>query len=150
MSLTGEPDGPAYRSGVAVFDVMTGLHGTIGVLAALRQRTDTGRGQHVEVNLLSSALSGLVNQAAAYTAGGVVPHRMGNAHPSVYPYQPMPTKDRDVIITAANDRQFRALCEVLGIADVADDDALPAQRRSHRQPCPAPPDPRRETRRVVR
>ena len=121
MSLTGEPNGPAYRSGVAVFDVMTGLHGTIGVLAALQQRATTGRGQHVEVNLLSSALSGLVNQAAAYTAAGVVPHRMGNAHPSVYPYQPMPTKDRDVIITAANDRQFRSLCEVLGIAEVADD-----------------------------
>jgi crotonobetainyl-CoA:carnitine CoA-transferase CaiB-like acyl-CoA transferase len=134
MSLTGEPDGPAYRSGVAVFDVMTGLHGTIGVLAALRQRTETGRGQHVEVNLLSSALSGLVNQAAAYTAGGVVPHRMGNAHPSVYPYQPMPTKDRDVIITAANDRQFRALCEVLGIAKVADDDRfqLNADRTANR------------------
>jgi crotonobetainyl-CoA:carnitine CoA-transferase CaiB-like acyl-CoA transferase len=134
MSLTGEPDGPAYRSGVAVFDVMTGLHGTIGVLAALRQRADTGRGQHVEVNLLSSALSGLVNQTAAYTAGGVVPHRMGNAHPSVYPYQPMPTKDRDVIITAANDRQFRALCEVLGIAEVADDERfrLNADRTANR------------------
>ncbi len=134
MSLTGEPDGPAYRSGVAVFDVMTGLHGTIGVLAALRQRTETGRGQHVEVNLLSSAMSGLVNQAAAYTAGGVVPHRMGNAHPSVYPYQPMPTKDRDVIITAANDRQFRSLCEVLDIAGVADDDRfrLNADRTANR------------------
>jgi crotonobetainyl-CoA:carnitine CoA-transferase CaiB-like acyl-CoA transferase len=121
MSLTGDPDGPAYRSGISVFDVVTGLHGTIGVLAALRQRAETGRGQHVEVNLLSSALSGLVNQTAAYTAGGVVPQRMGNAHPSVYPYQPMPTKDRDVIITAANDRQFRALCEVLDIPEVADD-----------------------------
>ena len=134
MSLTGEPDGPAYRSGVAVFDVMTGLHGTIGVLAALRQRAETGRGQHVEVNLLSSALSGLVNQSTAYTAGGVVPHRMGNAHPSVYPYQPMPTKDRDVIITAANDRQFRSLCEVLGIAEVADDDRfrLNADRTANR------------------
>ena len=134
MSLTGEPDGPAYRSGVAVFDVMTGLHGTIGVLAALRQRAETGRGQHVEVNLLSSALSGLVNQSAAFTAGGVVPHRMGNAHPSVYPYQPMPTKDRDVIITAANDRQFRSLCEVLGIAEVADDERfrLNADRTANR------------------
>jgi crotonobetainyl-CoA:carnitine CoA-transferase CaiB-like acyl-CoA transferase len=121
MSLTGDPDGPAYRSGISVFDVVTGLHGTIGVLAALRQRAETGRGQHVEVNLLSSALSGLVNQSAAYTAGGVVPQRMGNAHPSVYPYQPMPTKDRDVIITAANDRQFGALCEVLDIPEVADD-----------------------------
>jgi crotonobetainyl-CoA:carnitine CoA-transferase CaiB-like acyl-CoA transferase len=121
MSLTGEPDGPAYRAGIAVFDVMTGLHGTIGVLAALQQRHETGEGQHVEVNLLSSALSGLVNHTAAFTAAGVVPHRMGNAHPSVYPYQVMPSKDRDVIITAANDRQFRALCEVLGIAEIADD-----------------------------
>ena len=73
MSLTGEPDGPAYRSGVAVFDVMTGLHGTIGVLAALRQRADTGRGQHVEVNLLSSALSGLVNQTAPTPPGESCP-----------------------------------------------------------------------------
>ena len=121
MSLTGEPDGPAYRAGVAAFDVMTGLHGLIGVLAALRQRDETGEGQHVEVSLLASALSGLVNQSGAYAAAGVVPHRMGNAHPSVYPYQAMPTRDRDVIIAAANDRQFRSLCEVLGIADVADD-----------------------------
>ena len=109
MSLTGEPDGPAYRAGVAAFDVMTGLHGLIGVLAALRQRDETGEGQHVEVSLLASALSGLVNQSGAYAAAGVVPHRMGNAHPSVYPYQTMPTKDRDVIIAAANDRQFRSL-----------------------------------------
>jgi crotonobetainyl-CoA:carnitine CoA-transferase CaiB-like acyl-CoA transferase len=134
MSLTGDPDGPAYRAGISVFDVLTGLHGTIGVLAALRQRADTGEGQHVEVNLLSSALSGLVNQTAAYTAGGVVPERMGNAHPSVYPYQPMPTGDRDVIITAANDRQFRAMCEVLGIGEVADDDRfrLNADRTANR------------------
>jgi crotonobetainyl-CoA:carnitine CoA-transferase CaiB-like acyl-CoA transferase len=121
MSLTGEPDGPAYRAGVAVFDVMTGLHGLIGALAALRQREDTGFGQHVEVSLLASAMSGLVNQSGAYAAAGVVPHRMGNAHPSVYPYQTMPTKDRDVIIAAANDRQFRSLCDVLGIPEVADD-----------------------------
>jgi crotonobetainyl-CoA:carnitine CoA-transferase CaiB-like acyl-CoA transferase len=134
MSLTGDPDGPAYRSGISVFDVVTGLHGTIGLLAALRQRAETGRGQHVEVNLLSSALSGLVNQTAAYTAGGVVPQRMGNAHPSVYPYQPMPTKDRDVIITAANDRQFRALCEVLDISEIADDERfrLNADRTANR------------------
>ena len=91
------------------------------MLAALRQRDETGEGQHVEVSLLASALSGLVNQSGAYAAAGVVPHRMGNAHPSVYPYQAMPTKDRDVIIAAANDRQFRSLCEVLGIAEVADD-----------------------------
>ena len=121
MSLTGEPDGPPYRAGISVFDVMTGLHGLIGVLAALEQRHRTGEGQHVEVNLLSSALSGLVNQTAAYTAGGVVPFRMGNAHPSVYPYLPLPAKDRDVIIAVGNDRQFRALCETLKLDGVADD-----------------------------
>lgn len=134
MSLTGPQDGPAYRSGISVFDVMTGLHGMIGVLAALHQRNETGLGQHVEVNLLSSALSGLVNQTAAFVAGGVVPHRMGNEHPSVYPYQTMPTKDRDVIITAANDRQFRALCTVLQVAELADDERfrLNADRTANR------------------
>jgi len=122
MSLTGEPDGPPYRAGIALFDVMTGLHGTIGVLAALEQRHRTGEGQHVEVNLLSSALSGLVNHSGSYTAAGVVPHRMGNAHPSVYPYQPLPTKDRDVIVAAGNDRQFRAFCEVIDLPELADDE----------------------------
>jgi crotonobetainyl-CoA:carnitine CoA-transferase CaiB-like acyl-CoA transferase len=121
MSLTGDADGPAFRAGISVFDVMAGLHGLIGVLAALHQRGETGRGQHVEVNLLSSAMSGLVNQTAAYTAAGVVPHRMGNAHPSLFPYESLPTADREMIITAGNDRQFRTLCTVLGIPEVADD-----------------------------
>jgi crotonobetainyl-CoA:carnitine CoA-transferase CaiB-like acyl-CoA transferase len=121
MSLTGDPEGAAFRAGISVFDVMAGLHGLIGVLAALHQRDETGLGQHVEVNLMSSAMSGLVNQTAAYTAAGVVPMRMGNAHPSLFPYETMPTADRDMIITAGNNRQFRSLCDVLGIADVADD-----------------------------
>ncbi len=135
MSLTGEPDGPAYRAGISVFDVMTGLHGMVGVLAALNQRQETGEGQHVEVNLLSSAMSGLVNHTGGYAAAGVIPTRMGNAHPSVYPYQPMPTKDRDVIIAAANDRQFGALCEVLGIPEVAHDERfrLNADRTANRE-----------------
>ncbi len=91
------------------------------MLAALHQRDESGLGQHIEVNLMSSAMSGLVNQTAAYTAAGVVPMRMGNAHPSLFPYETMPTADRDMIITAGNNRQFRSLCEVLGIAEVADD-----------------------------
>jgi crotonobetainyl-CoA:carnitine CoA-transferase CaiB-like acyl-CoA transferase len=134
MSLTGAADGEPFRAGISVFDVMTGLHGTIGILAALHQRSVTGVGQHLEVNLLSSALSGLVNHSGGYTAAGVVPHRMGNAHPSVYPYEVLPTKDRDVIITAANDRQFRSLCEVLGIGELADDPrfALNADRTANR------------------
>ncbi|HWL43589.1 MAG TPA: CoA transferase [Ilumatobacter sp.] len=122
MSMTGETDGDPYRAGIAVFDVMTGLHGTIGLLAALEQRRRTGEGQHVEVNLLASAMSGLVNHTGGYTAAGVVPFRMGNAHPSVYPYQLLPTKDRDVIVACGNDRQWRAFCEVLGRPDLADDE----------------------------
>jgi crotonobetainyl-CoA:carnitine CoA-transferase CaiB-like acyl-CoA transferase len=139
MSLTGDPDGPAFRAGISVFDVMAGLHGLIGILAALHQRHETGRGQHVEVNLLSSAMSGLVNQTAAYTAAGVVPTRMGNAHPSLFPYETMPTADRDMIITAGNDKQFRALCEVLGIPGVPDDPRFGtnADRTRNREPLRA-------------
>ncbi len=121
MSLTGDPDGPPYRAGISVFDVMAGNHVVIGILAALRHRDATGEGQRVDVNLLSSALTGLVNHSSAYAAGDVVPYRMGNAHPSVVPYEPLPTADNDLIVAAANDRQFRKLCEVLGIPEVADD-----------------------------
>lgn len=134
MSLTGDPDGPPYRAGISVFDVMAGNHAVIGILAALRHRDATGEGQEVEVNLLSSALSGLVNHSSAYVAGGVVPFRMGNAHPSVYPYEPMPTADRDLIVAAPNDRQFRKLCVVLGLPDVPDDPrfARNRDRTAHR------------------
>ncbi|QIM22318.1 CoA transferase [Phycicoccus sp. HDW14] len=121
MSLTGAPDGPPFRAGISVFDVMAGLHASIGVLAALHAREASGRGQHVEVNLLSSALSGLVNQSSAFVAGGVVPTRMGNSHPSLFPYEPMPCADGDLIITAGNNGQFRRLVEVLGVPELADD-----------------------------
>ena len=121
MSLTGDPDGPPYRAGISVFDVMAGLHATIGVLAALNTRHETGRGQLVEVNLLSSALSGLVNQSSAFVAGGTVPFRMGNSHPSLFPYEPLPCSDLELIITAGNDGQFRRLAEVLGVPELAQD-----------------------------
>jgi crotonobetainyl-CoA:carnitine CoA-transferase CaiB-like acyl-CoA transferase len=122
MSLTGSPDGPGYRAGISVFDVMAGNHAVIGILAALRHRDTTGEGQHVEVNLMSSALTGLVNHSSAWVAGGVVPYRMGNAHPSVFPYEPLPTADGDLIVIAANDRQFQRLCGALGVPELADDE----------------------------
>jgi crotonobetainyl-CoA:carnitine CoA-transferase CaiB-like acyl-CoA transferase len=121
MSLTGDPDGEPYRAGISVFDVMAGLHASIGILAALNKRHETGRGQHVECNLLASALSGLVNQSSAYVAGGVVPFRMGNSHPSLFPYEPLMCSDGELIITAGNNAQFRKLVEVLGVAELADD-----------------------------
>jgi crotonobetainyl-CoA:carnitine CoA-transferase CaiB-like acyl-CoA transferase len=110
MSLTGEADGPPVRAGVAVFDVITGLHAAVAIVAALRHRDLTGEGQHVKTNLLSSALSSLVNQTSAVVAGGVVPKRMGNAHLSLFPYEPLPTGDGELIVIAANDHQFRRLC----------------------------------------
>lgn len=121
MSLTGDAGGPAYRSGISVFDVMAGLHATIGILAALNHRHTTGEGQHVEVSLYATALSGMVNQTSAYVSGGVVPHRMGNAHPSLFPYEPLPTADRDLIIAAGNNGQFSKLCEILGVPDLPRD-----------------------------
>jgi crotonobetainyl-CoA:carnitine CoA-transferase CaiB-like acyl-CoA transferase len=122
MSLTGSPDGPPYRAGVAVFDVMTGLQSAIGILAALHHRDLTGEGQHVETNLLSTALSALVNQTSAYVAGDVVPTRMGNAHLSLFPYEPLPTGDGDLIVIAGNDAQFRTLAKVLDVPEIAEDE----------------------------
>ncbi len=121
MSLSGDPDGPPYRAGVAIFDIIAGLHTAVGVLAALSHRTATGEGQHLETSLMASAMSGLVNQASAFVAGGVVPFRMGNAHPSLFPYEPLPTADGELVITAGNDSQFRKLCEVLGAPELAAD-----------------------------
>src|SRR6266705_1450641 len=121
MSLTGDPDGPAYRSGISVFDVMAGLHATIGILAALNHHYHTGEGQHVEVSLYASALSGMVNQTSAYVAGGVVPTRMGNAHPSLFPYESLPTADLDLIIAAGNNGQFEKLCEILNLPELPHD-----------------------------
>jgi len=121
MSLTGDPAGEPFRAGISVFDVMAGLHATIGVLSALNLRHETGRGQHVEVNLMSSALSGLVNHASAVVAGEVVPFRMGNSHPSLFPYEPLPCADGELVITAGNNGQFRKLVQVLGVPELADD-----------------------------
>jgi crotonobetainyl-CoA:carnitine CoA-transferase CaiB-like acyl-CoA transferase len=121
MSLTGDPDGPPYRAGISMFDVMAGLHTAIAILAALHHRDATGDGQHVEASLLASALSGMVNQTSAYVTGGVVPFRMGNSHPSLTPYEPLPAADKELIVTAGNDTQFRKLCEVIGAPELADD-----------------------------
>ncbi|CAL9445143.1 CaiB/BaiF CoA transferase family protein [Streptomyces sp. enrichment culture] len=121
MSLTGDPDGRPYRAGISVFDVMTGMHAAIGILSALHHRAGHGQGQHIEVNLLSSALSALVNHTSAYVAGDTVPLRMGNAHPSLFPYEPLPTADKDLIVIAGNDGQFRRLCQVLGLEELVDD-----------------------------
>jgi crotonobetainyl-CoA:carnitine CoA-transferase CaiB-like acyl-CoA transferase len=122
MSITGSPDGEPQKVGVALVDVLAGLFASVGILAALRHREATGEGQRVEVDLLSSLLAALVNQGSAYTIAGVVPARMGNEHPSVAPYELLPCADGELVLAVGNDRQFAALCEVLGAAQLALDD----------------------------
>jgi len=122
MSLQGDAEGQPYRAGVAVFDVISGLQTAIGVLAALDHRRRTGHGQLVEVNLMSAALAGMVNQTGAFASAGVVPHRMGNSHPSLFPYEPLPTADGDLVIAAGNNAQFRNLCGVLGVPELSTDE----------------------------
>lgn len=122
MSVTGPGPGHPTKVGVALVDVITGLHATVGVLAALRHREVTGQGQAIEVNLLSSLLSAMVNQASGYVSGGFVPSIMGNAHPSISPYEVYQASDRPIVIAVGNDGQFAKLCEVLDIAHLATDE----------------------------
>ncbi|MEV1069436.1 CoA transferase [Streptomyces sp. NPDC050263] len=134
MSVTGEADGGPVKAGVALVDVITGLHASLGILAALRHRDATGEGQCVEVNLLGSLLSAMVNQASAFAVAGVVPGRMGNAHPSIAPYETFPAADRPIALAVGNDRQFAALAEAVGDPGLADDDRFRtnADRVAHR------------------
>jgi crotonobetainyl-CoA:carnitine CoA-transferase CaiB-like acyl-CoA transferase len=134
MSVTGHPHGEPTKVGVPVVDVLTGLHATIGILAALRERDHSGLGQQVEVNLLSSSISSLVNQGAGYINGTGVPVAMGNRHPSVAPYETLRAQDGPLAVAAGNDRQFQALATALGCPELAFDQRFltNADRVTHR------------------
>jgi crotonobetainyl-CoA:carnitine CoA-transferase CaiB-like acyl-CoA transferase len=121
MSITGEADGDPMKSGVAVVDVLTGKDAVIAILAAVVERSRSGRGQHVEVNLLSSLLGSLVNQATAALTTGASPRRVGNRHPSIAPYQALHCRDGLLVVACGNDHQFRHLAATLGVPDLADD-----------------------------
>lgn len=121
MSITGDPDGQPQKAGVAITDIVTGLYGTIGILAAVQQRHVTGRGQHLDMSLLDCATALLANQAMNYLATGDSPARMGNDHPNIAPYQVMAVKDGHVILAVGNDGQFRRLCDVLGLPALKED-----------------------------
>jgi crotonobetainyl-CoA:carnitine CoA-transferase CaiB-like acyl-CoA transferase len=114
MSITGDPDGEPMKVGVALVDVLSGLFATVGILTALRHRDRTGEGQLVEVDLFSALLAAMVNQGSAYTIAGVVPQRLGNQHPSISPYEVYATGEGELVLAVGNDRQFAALCEVIG------------------------------------
>jgi formyl-CoA transferase len=122
MSVTGEPDGDPLKVGVALVDVLTGKDAVIGILAALKGRERTGRGDRIEVSLLTSVLAGLVNQAQAYLETGESPRRMGNDHPSIAPYGILHARDRALAVACGNDGQFARLATVLGRPELSSDE----------------------------
>jgi crotonobetainyl-CoA:carnitine CoA-transferase CaiB-like acyl-CoA transferase len=128
MSITGAPDSEPQKVGVAVVDVLAGLFASVGILAALRHRDATGEGQRVEVDLFSSLLAALVNQGSAFTIAGVVPARMGNAHPSISPYELYETGAGELVLAVGNERQFGALCEVLDAPELTSDPRFDGNR----------------------
>jgi crotonobetainyl-CoA:carnitine CoA-transferase CaiB-like acyl-CoA transferase len=138
MSITGraddEPGAGPQKVGVAMTDLMTGLYATVAVIAALAERARSGVGQHIDLALLDVQAACLANQASNYLAGGIVPRRMGNAHPSIVPYQDFPTADGDMILAIGNDAQFARFCAVAGHPDWAEDArfATNPQRVAHR------------------
>jgi formyl-CoA transferase len=116
MSITGQPDGEPTKVGVAVIDLLAGKDVVMAVLAAALHRERTGEGQHVEIDLLSSSLAALANQASSYLSTGAVPGRLGNRHPSIAPYQTVRCRDGHLALAVANERQWEALATVIGAA----------------------------------
>ena len=123
MSLTGEPDGAPQKSGIAYADIFTGLYATVAILAALRARDadPEHKGAHIDMALLDTQVAVLANQALNWMASGEVPHRMGNGHANLVPYQAFKASDGEIIVAVGNDRQFARLCEILGLAALAGD-----------------------------
>jgi len=136
MSITGDTDGEPRKIGVALVDVMTGLHAAIGVLAALRHRDRTGEGQLVEVDLLSTTLFALANQASNWLTAGAIAERMGNRHPSIAPYEMLRASDGAFVVAVGNDEQFATFCDVLGVTELAADERFTtnAARVTNREP----------------
>jgi crotonobetainyl-CoA:carnitine CoA-transferase CaiB-like acyl-CoA transferase len=122
MSLTGEPDGAPQKSGIAYADLFTGLYATVAILAALRERDRTGKGAHIDMALLDTQVGVLANQALNWMVSGKVPHRMGNGHANLVPYQAFETAGGPVIVAVGNDAQFARLCTLLGMEALAADE----------------------------
>jgi crotonobetainyl-CoA:carnitine CoA-transferase CaiB-like acyl-CoA transferase len=129
MAVTGEPDGEPTKVGVALLDVLTGLHAATAILAALRRRDATGDGEHVELSLLDSAFASLVNVAQNSLVTESEPGRYGNAHASIVPYEPYRTTDGWIAVAAANDGLFVRLCDVLECPELAADPRFATNER---------------------
>lgn len=119
MSITGEPGGQPQKTGVAITDIFTGVYATTAILAAVHQRAQTGRGQHIDMSLLDVAVAVTANQAMNYLTSGVAPGMMGNAHMNLTPYQVFDCADGHIIIATGNDGQYQRLCHILGLYDMA-------------------------------
>jgi crotonobetainyl-CoA:carnitine CoA-transferase CaiB-like acyl-CoA transferase len=128
MSITGSPETGPQRVGVAVSDIMAGLYATIGILAALQEREQSGLGQHVDLALLDTTAAILANQASNYLVGGVLPGLIGNTHPNVVPYQVFATRDGHCIVAVGNDRQFRNCMTELGLPELGQDERYATNR----------------------
>ncbi len=128
MSITGEADGQPQKSGVAITDIFTGIYSVSAILAALHQRNETGRGQHIDMSLLDVAVAVTANQAMNYLTTGTPPGRMGNAHPNLTPYQVFDCADGHIIIATGNDGQYQRLCRLLDLEDMAKDPAYARNR----------------------
>jgi crotonobetainyl-CoA:carnitine CoA-transferase CaiB-like acyl-CoA transferase len=123
MDLTGNPDGEPMRIGVPASDLFTGVYSAVGILAALARREKTGRGGYIDAALVDSTVGTLANQALNYLVSGKVPHRIGNAHPNIVPYQVFPVADGEIIVASASDSQFIKVCNVLGAPELANEPA---------------------------
>ncbi len=121
MSVTGPADGQPHKVGVGIADVVCGLYASSAVLAALRHRDLTGRGQHLDIALFDSQLAWLINAGTYYLTAGEAPPRLGNGHPNIVPYQVFPSADGHFIIAVGNDRQFASFCTVAGEPGLAAD-----------------------------
>jgi crotonobetainyl-CoA:carnitine CoA-transferase CaiB-like acyl-CoA transferase len=121
MSVTGPPDSPS-KAGVALVDVIAGLYATTAVLAALRERDRSGKGQRVTIDLLHTTLAALANQATGWLGSGAIPRRLGNVHPSIEPFAPFRAADAELMVCAGNDRQFAALAAAIGAPELATDE----------------------------
>lgn len=121
MSLTGDPDGVPTKVGVGIADVMCGMYATIGILAALRHRDATGVGQHIDLALVDAQMAWLINEGTNFLTSGTEPVRRGNAHPNIVPYDAFACADGHFLLAVGNDAQFVRFCDVLDIAEVAQD-----------------------------